>query len=51
MLPVAFWFKDFLTLSKCREGNIDSHGLEYDKESKGRHLTFLPSEITAGEVL
>ncbi|CAB4011298.1 uncharacterized protein LOC110254456 [Paramuricea clavata] len=30
ILPRAFWFKDFLTLSKCRDESLDSHGLDYD---------------------
>ena len=36
LLPRAFWFKDFLTLSKCRDDNPDGHGLAYDRTGKGR---------------
>jgi hypothetical protein len=35
ILPRAFWFKDFLTLSKCRDGSLDSHGLKFDAKGEG----------------
>ena len=30
----AFWFKDFLTLSKCRDETLDGHGLRFDPTGK-----------------
>lgn len=44
LLPTSFWFKDFLTLSKCRDNKLDDHGLEYDPMEEGignRHLEHL----------
>ena len=35
VLPRAFWFKDFVTLSKCRDEKPESHGLEYDPKGEG----------------